>query len=236
MNDLEYQIKKNIESVSEKVERAAKKSGRKLQDINIIAVTKTIDADNIIKAIDSGIKNLGENRVQEFCEKYDIIKRECDWHLIGHLQTNKVKYIIDKISMIHSVDSIELADEIQKKSEKYKKQTKILIQVNVSGEESKYGIHTQNVMDVIKQLSTKPNIKVKGLMTVAPFSQNPEEIRYVFKGLKKIFIDIRQENIDNIDMEFLSMGMSNDFEVAIEEGANMVRIGSAIFGSRISGQ
>lgn len=225
-------IRENIIDVRRKVEAAAVKSGRSLNDIKIIAVTKTVDSGRIIKAIDEGIPDLGENRVQELCEKYDNINRDCRWHLIGHLQTNKVKYIIDKVSLIHSVDSIELAGEIQKRAEKAGRVADILIQVNVSGEETKFGIGPGDALLLIREISRFKNVKVSGLMTIAPFVENPEDSRWVFKELRKKFIDIKQENIDNIDMAFLSMGMSNDYEIAIEEGANIVRVGTAIFGRR----
>jgi len=228
----ENYIKSNIRDITERVEKAAVRSGRKLEDITIMAVSKTIEPERIIKVIDEGILNLGENRVQELCEKFEIIDRKCNWHLIGHLQTNKVKYIIDKVSMIHSVDSFELAQEIQKKANKIGKIADILIQVNVAGELSKFGLEPSAVLEFIRVVSTLSNLKIRGLMIIAPYAENPEKIRNVFKEGRKIFIDIRQENIDNINMDFLSMGMSNDFEIAIEEGANIVRIGTAIFGKR----
>ncbi len=231
MSNYDY-IRDNIADVRKRVESAAKVSGRMLKDIDIIAVTKTVDTERIMYAVEEGLVNLGENRVQELVEKYDIINRECNWHLIGHLQTNKVKYIIDKVKMIHSLDRIELADEIQARAEKIGKVIDVLVQVNVSGEKSKFGIGTQDVMDFIKKLSTYSNLRVRGLMTMAPYVEQPEDIRYVFRGLREIFIDINNQNVDNICMDCLSMGMSNDFEVAIEEGANMVRIGTAIFGRR----
>lgn len=225
-------IKTNISDVRLRIEKAAMRSGRKAEDITLIAVSKTVEPDRILKALDEGIYNLGENKVQELCEKYDIINRDCKWHLIGHLQTNKVKYIIDKVQMIHSVDSAELAEEIQKRASKARRLIDVLVQVNVAGEESKFGISPQEVDGFVRKISTYGNIRVKGLMTIAPLAQDAENIRYVFRDLKKIFIDIKKENIDNIDMEVLSMGMSNDFEAAIEEGANMVRVGTAIFGQR----
>ncbi len=229
--ELDY-IRENVAGIRERVARAAEKSGRRLEDINIIAVTKTVGLDRIERVLEEGILNLGENRVQELLEKYDNIKRECRWHLIGHLQTNKVKYIVDKVAMIHSLDRLELAEEIQNRAQKAGRSIDVLVQVNVSGEESKFGIDSGQTLELVKKLSLLKNIKVKGLMTIAPFDGNPENIRYVFRGLHKIFIDIQQENIDNIDMAYLSMGMSNDFETAIEEGANMVRIGTSIFGNR----
>jgi len=226
------EIKCNIEQIMERVERAAQKSGRSAKDITVIGVTKTIEPERIKSAIKAGIVDLGENRVQELLEKYDVIDDECRWHLIGHLQTNKVKYIIDKVSLIHSVDSIELAREIQKRAEKINRVMDVLVQVNVAEEKSKFGIRKNETKEFIKELAQLGNIKVKGLMTIAPLADNPESVRYVFRELNKLLIDIKQENIDNIDMTFLSMGMSNDFEVAIEEGSNIVRIGTAIFGKR----
>lgn len=232
MNFNEDYIRQNIDDLRKKVARAAIKSGRSPEDIKIVAVTKTVQPEKISIAIDEGLIDLGENRVQELCEKYDKISSECNWHLIGHLQTNKVKYLIDKISLLHSVDRIALVDEIQKRAEKIEKIVKILVQVNIAKEESKFGIGADKVIDFIKTLSIYPNIKVKGLMTMAPNSEEPENIRWVFRDLRKLYIDIAKENIHNIDMELLSMGMSNDFQVAIEEGSNIIRVGTAIFGER----
>lgn len=230
-NELDY-IRKNIENIKDRMQKAAAKSGRNPDDIKLLAVTKTVGTDKIQEAIEQGILDLGENRVQELSKKYDIIDSKYNWHLIGHLQTNKVKYIVDKVAMIHSVDRVELAEEIQKRAAQIGKTVDVLIQVNVSGEESKFGIAPEHTKDMVRNISGMKNIKVKGLMTIAPYVEDPEEIRFVFKELKKIFIDIQQENIDNIDMSFLSMGMSNDFEIAIEEGANIIRIGTLLFGKR----
>lgn len=232
MKDEFSYIERNLEDIRARVERAALKSGRTADDINVIAVTKTIEPERIISVVDAGIGVLGENRVQELLEKYDIIKRDCKWDIIGHLQTNKVKYIIDKVNMIHSVDRMELVEEIQKKAEKSGRIIDVLVQVNVAGEDSKFGIRPEDTYEFMVKASAFSNLKVRGLMTIAPYTDNPEDARWVFRGLNKIFIDIYKENIDNIDMKFLSMGMSNDFEVAIEEGANIVRIGTAIFGAR----
>ncbi len=222
----------NIERIRAMVEAAAAKSGRKPDDIRIIAVTKTVDADRIIQAVDCGIVDLGENRVQELCAKHELVDRKCSWHLIGHLQTNKVKYIIDKVTMIHSLDRMDLALEIQKRAQQAGKVMEVLIEVNIAEEESKFGIALPEAKAFVRQVSELPNIKVRGLMTIAPLAEDPEEIRWVFAALRKLSIDIKAENTDNIDMDYLSMGMSNDFEAAIEEGANIVRIGSAIFGKR----
>jgi hypothetical protein len=233
MSDEYSYIERNLEDVKARVAKAALKSGRTIDDIGIIAVTKTIEPERIFRVIDLGFNTFGENRVQELCEKYDIIKRSCKWDLIGHLQTNKVKYIIDKVNMIHSVDRLDLVEEIQKRAEKAQRVIDVLVQVNVAEEDSKFGIKTEHVHSFIKETSAYSNLRVKGLMTIAPFEKNPEDVRWVFRELYKIFVDIHKENIDNIDMKFLSMGMSNDFEVAIEEGANIVRIGTAIFGARL---
>ena len=222
----------NLERVRERVREAELRSGRKPGDVRIIAVTKTVEPERILKAIDCGITDIGENRVQEMMEKYDIIDRGCRWHLIGRLQTNKIKYIADKVSLIHSLDRMELAEEIQKRADKAGRIIEALVQVNIAGEETKSGISPEQALEFVRALSGFGNIRVKGLMTIAPMAENPEDIRWVFSGLRKLLIDIRKENIDNIDMDCLSMGMSNDFETAIEEGSNMVRIGTAIFGRR----
>jgi len=225
-------IKENIEKIKLRVASAAQKSGRDPKDVKIIAVTKTVDTARIMEAIDAGVTDVGENRVQELCNKYDIIGAQCNWHLIGSLQTNKVKYIIDKVALIHSLDRIELAEEIQKRAERISRVVDVLVQVNVAKEETKSGIYLEQAYDFVKEVSKYGNIRIRGLMTIAPFAENPEEVRFVFRELHKLYIDISRENADNINMDYLSMGMSNDFEIAIEEGSNMVRIGTAIFGRR----
>ncbi len=226
-------IKRNLDSVMERIEKAAQRSGRNARDIKLIAVTKTVEPEKILKIIDEGILDLGENRVQELTGKYDIIDRKCNWHLIGHLQTNKVKYIIDKVKLIHSVDRLELAQEINKRAQSHGITVDVLVQVNVSGEESKFGVALEEAREMVEKMSAFSNIRIRGFMTMAPFAENPESIRYVFSKLRDFSIDIRKENLDNNNMDILSMGMSNDFEVAIEEGSNMVRIGTALFGKRI---
>lgn len=225
-------IRKNLEIISKKIEMAAIKSGRKPEDITLVAVSKTVESQKILRAIDEGITELGENRVQELTEKYDIINRDCNWHLIGHLQTNKVKYIVEKVKLIHSVDRYNLAVEINDRAKKIGKEINVLVQVNISGEQTKFGVAKNEARQLIRQIAGLENIRVRGLMTIAPFASNSEAVREVFSGLRKLSIDIEKENINNIGMEYLSMGMSNDFEVAIEEGANMVRIGTALFGER----
>jgi pyridoxal phosphate enzyme (YggS family) len=231
-NNFEGDIKSNISNLRQRVSRAAAKSGRSLEDIKIVAVTKTIEPERINKVIEQGMIDLGENRVQELCEKYDQIDKKCNWHLIGHLQTNKVKYIVDKITMVHSLDRIRLAKELQKRGSGLGKVIDVLVQVNISGEKTKGGVSKEEVFDFIREVSKFENLKVKGLMTIAPLVENPEDVRFVFRELRNLLIDIELENINNIDMKYLSMGMSNDFEVAIEEGANIIRIGTAIFGRR----
>lgn len=221
----------NIAEIEEKIQRAVEKSGRKREDVLLIAVSKTKPVSLIQKAVDCGLTSLGENKVQEIMEKYDSLA-DVHWHLIGHLQTNKVKYIIDKVDMIHSVESLKLAMEIDKRAGQQNRIMDILVEVNAAEEESKFGVKPKDVEDLIKELAKLANIRVRGLMTVAPFVENPEENREVFCQMQQIFIDINGKNIDNIDMNVLSMGMTGDYEVAIEEGATMVRVGTGIFGER----
>ncbi len=229
---IDISIKDNLDNIYSRIKVAAEKSGRKAEDIRLIAVTKTVDVQRIKNVYDYGILDMGENRVQELVEKYDKLDKSCKWHLIGHLQTNKVKYIIDKVDMIHSVDSLQLAREINTRAAKLGKKMDILLQVNVSGEESKFGINPNQVHEFVKIISELGNISLKGMMTIAPYAQNVEFIRPIFKKLYNIYIDIKHEKLDNVSMDYLSMGMSNDFEVAIEEGSNIVRIGTGIFGKR----
>ncbi len=229
---IDTEIRNNLDNIFNKVQAAAEKSGRTAGDIKVIAVTKTVEVDRIKNVYEYGLRDMGENRVQELTDKYDQLPADCKWHLIGHLQTNKVKYIIDKVAMIHSVDSLELATEINSRAEKHGRIMDFLLQVNVSGEETKFGIRPDEVYDFIGKISRMRNISLRGLMTIAPFAQNPQDIRPVFKNLYNIYIDIKRKRIDNVNMDYLSMGMSNDYEVAIEEGANIVRIGTSIFGKR----
>ena len=226
------EIKRNLHNIMLRARAAAEKSGRSLEDIKIIAVTKTVDVDRINSVYEYGLRDMGENRVQELLEKYDRLPSDIKWHIIGHLQTNKVKYIVDKVQMIHSVDSLELAKEIDTRAARHQRKVDILLQVNVSGEETKFGISPDKVNEYISVLSGMENIALKGLMTIAPYAQDPQDVRPVFRNLYNIYIDIKSKRYDNVSMDYLSMGMSNDFEVAIEEGANVVRIGTSIFGKR----
>ncbi|HHW30494.1 MAG TPA: YggS family pyridoxal phosphate-dependent enzyme [Clostridiaceae bacterium] len=232
MNNNNTDIASNIIKLKERVANAALRSGRTINDIKIVAVTKTVEPERINIAVEQGLVDLGENRVQELCNKYGQVNGKCNWHLIGHLQTNKVKYIVDKVCLIHSLDRMELAEELQKRASQHGKILDVLVQVNIAKEETKFGINQEDAVEFIKEISKFENLKVKGLMTIAPLVEDPEEVRYVFRELRKLLIDIQMENINNIDMKYLSMGMSNDFEVAIEEGANIIRVGTAIFGHR----
>lgn len=225
-------IQKNIEEVLDRVKKAASASNRNPDDVQLIAVTKTIDVLSINKALDHGIVHIGENKVQEIISKYDEINSSVKWHLIGHLQRNKVKYIIDKVDLIHSLDSFRLAQEINKKASDIGRIIECLLQINISGEETKYGLTAEETIVLLKEINQFENIKIVGLMTMAPHSDDKEETRVHFKALKDLSEDITLMNLDNIDMKYLSMGMSNDFEVAVEEGANLIRVGSAIFGDR----
>ncbi|MCB5560079.1 YggS family pyridoxal phosphate-dependent enzyme [Anaerosalibacter bizertensis] len=226
-------MKENLLKVQENIENALIRSGRKNENIDIIAVTKTVDVDIINESINLGINNIGENKVQEIQKKYDNINDDVNWHMIGHLQSNKVKYIIDKVNLIHSLDRLSLAKEINKRAKAKDIVKDVLIQVNISEEKSKFGLKKEEVVPFIEKILEMENIRVKGLMTMAPHVENPEEIRYVFRDLRNLGYKIENRNYENIEMKYLSMGMSNDYEVAIEEGSNMVRLGTALFGKRI---
>lgn len=222
----------NYKYIKQQVIETAQKCGRNPDDITLIAVSKTKPLSDIEELIRIGVSDFGENKVQELCDKYENVSQPVQFHLIGHLQTNKVKYVVEKACLIHSVDSLKLAKEIQKEAAKKQVVSQILIEVNVAEEQSKFGFHINEVIPFIEEISSFPNIHVNGLMTIAPFVENPEENRDYFKTLKQLSLDIISKNIDNIDMNVLSMGMTNDYKVAIEEGATMVRVGTAIFGAR----
>ena len=225
-------IKDNIYEVNNDIITAAKKSGRSESDVKLIAVSKTKPVEMLQCAYDAGMRDFGENKVQELIEKYDKLPSDIRWHLIGHLQTNKVKYIVDKTYLIHSVDSIKLAKEISKEATKKNVVVNILIEVNVAEEESKFGVSLDKTEELIREIAMLPNIKVCGLMTVAPFVENEEENRPIFAKLRQLFVDIKAKNIDNVFMEIMSMGMSGDYKIAVEEGATYVRVGTKIFGER----
>ncbi|WP_077370062.1 YggS family pyridoxal phosphate-dependent enzyme [Anaerosalibacter sp. Marseille-P3206] len=226
-------IKENLSRIQENIEKALIRSGRMKDEVTLIAVTKTVEADVMNEAISLGIDNIGENKVQEINRKYDSIDKNVNWHMIGHLQSNKVKYIIDKVSLIHSLDRLSLAKEIDKRAKSDNLIKDVLIQVNVAEEESKYGLKVEKVMPFIESVLEFENIRIKGLMTMAPFAKDPEEVRFVFRDLRKLGLEIEKRHYENVEMKYFSMGMTNDYEVAIEEGANMLRIGTALFGKRI---
>ncbi len=229
-------ISDNIKEVKERIEAASKKS-KYQQTPQLIAVSKTKPISMLEEAYQTGIRDFGENKVQELLEKYEQLPKDIRWHMIGHLQRNKVKYIVDKVFLIHSVDSYRLAEEISKEACKKNVTVQILLEVNIAGEESKYGIgDDSDVLKLVKQIALLPGIKIKGLMTVAPFTQNQEENRIYFAKMRELAVDIKNENIDNISIDVLSMGMTGDYEVAIEEGASYVRVGTGIFGERDYGQ
>ena len=225
-------IKENILKVEKCIQEACDRSGRKREEVTLIAVSKTKPVEAIYKVMQTGIVDYGENKVQELTDKIETISEPLNWHMIGHLQRNKVKYIVDKVKLIHSVDSLRLAEQISIEAVKKNVDVNILIEVNIAEETSKFGLNTQEVIELVKAVSTLPNVHIKGLMTVAPFTENPEDNRLYFRNLKQLSVDIAQKNIDNVTMNVLSMGMTGDYEVAIEEGATMVRVGTGIFGER----
>ena len=226
-------ITQNIEEIRGRMAQAAARSGRKPEDVLLIAVTKLHEPDEIEEAIAAGITDIAENKVQEIQKKFDQIHSHVNWHLIGHLQTNKVKYIIDKVVMIHSVDSVHLAQEIDKRAAAAGKAMDVLLQVNAAHEESKFGLDPKDVPQVFREiLDSCPNVKIRGLMHIAPWSEDPEEIRPYFKEVKDLFDTLAAVEHPNADFKYLSMGMSHDFETAIEEGSNIIRVGTSIFGER----
>lgn len=225
-------LKENLESVERKIEEACRRAGRMRGEVTLVAVSKTKPVSMLQEVYDLGIRVFGENKVQEIRDKYEALPADIEWHMIGHLQTNKVKYIINKVKLIHSVDSLRLAETIEKEAEKHNCTADILLEVNVAEEESKFGLKTEEVIPVYEKILQYSHINVRGLMTIAPFVENPEKNRSIFADLHKLYVDIKRKNIDNGTVSILSMGMTNDYEVAIEEGATMVRIGTGIFGAR----
>ncbi len=225
-------IQLNLKEVEANIRIACKNSGRAREEITLIAVSKTKPIDLLNEVYNAGIRDFGENKVQEMCEKYEVMEKDIRWHMIGHLQTNKVKYLIGKTSLIHSVDSYKLACEIEKQAAKYDCIMDILIEVNIAEEESKFGLAKDDVVELVKQVAQLPHVRIKGLMTVAPYVVDSEENRTFFRKIKQLSVDINNQNIDNVSMDILSMGMSGDYMVAIEEGATMVRVGTNIFGER----
>ena len=226
-------IKSNLTEVEEKIVNACKKAGRDRNEVKLIAVSKTKPVEILQEAYDENIRYFGENKVQELSNKIPKLPSDIKWHFIGHLQRNKVKYIIGKVDLIHSVDSLRLAKQIDEDSKKNNLISNILIQVNVSNEPTKFGTSNDKVFELIKAVSELENIRVKGLMTIAPATNNPEECRVYFKKLKELSMEIEKLNLTNVEMKELSMGMTGDYEIAIEEGATLIRVGTGIFGERV---
>jgi hypothetical protein len=218
--------------VEEVISSECEKAGRKRDDVTLIAVSKTKPVEMLRVAYDYGCRDFGENKVQELVDKYEVLPKDIRWHMIGHLQTNKVKYIVDKAYLIHSVDSLKLAQEISKEAVKKNVTANILIEVNVANEETKFGTTCDEVKDLVREIAKLPNIFIKGLMTIAPIVENAEENRAFFSKLNELAVDIDKENIDNVNMSSLSMGMTGDYPVAVSEGATFVRVGTGIFGAR----
>lgn len=231
MDDYRY-IAENIKEIRANIDEAARRSGRDPKDVLLLAVSKTVEVPKIKAAVECGLDELGENRVQEIMEKYEPLGPDVKWHLIGHLQTNKVKYIIEKVKLIHSVESLKLAEEINKQAGKHGITADVLVEINMAGEESKFGILPEQAEEFIRELANLGNIRVRGLMTVAPFVENGEENRVYFRNMKQLLVDINAKKINNITMDILSMGMTGDYITAVEEGATIVRVGTGIFGSR----
>lgn len=225
-------LKENLAQVEANIQKACEKSGRTRQEVTLIAVSKTKPVEMLQTIYDCGVRDFGENKVQEMCDKMDVLPKDIKWHMIGHLQTNKVKYIVGKTELIHSVDSVHLAAEIQKQAVKKNVTVPILIEVNIAEEESKFGIHKEDTIAMVREIATMNHLQIKGLMTIAPFVENAEDNRLYFREIKQLSVDIKNQNIDNVSMDVLSMGMTGDYMVAIEEGATLVRVGTGIFGER----
>ena len=222
----------NYDLVINNIETSCKKAGRSPEEVTLIAVSKTKPVTMLQEIYNHGCRDFGENKVQELLDKYEVLPKDIKWHMIGHLQRNKVKYIVDKVSLIHSVDSLRLAEEISKEALKKHVEVNILVEVNVANEETKFGTTSLEAIELVKAISGLPVIHVKGLMTIAPYVEDAEKNRQYFAQLKQLSVDIITKNIDNVSMDILSMGMSGDYEVAVEEGATYVRVGTGIFGER----
>jgi len=233
MNEqINQEIKENYLSVLESIGIACKKADRSPDQVTLIAVSKTKPVEMLQQIYDCGCRHFGENKVQELVDKYEKLPKDIHWHMIGHLQRNKVKYIIDKVDFIHGVDSFELAQEISRQAIKHNRTVNILIEINVADEESKFGVSFNDAETLVLQISTLENISIRGFMTVAPYVDNSEENRQHFVKLKQLSVDIKNKNIDNTCIDVLSMGMTNDYKIAISEGATFVRVGTGVFGER----
>ena len=225
-------LKENLANVEKNIEQACKNAGRSRDEVTLIAVSKTKPGEMLQEIYDENIRDFGENKVQELCSKMEQLPSDIRWHMIGHLQRNKVKYIVGKVELIHSVDTYRLAEEINIQAKKQNVIVPILVEVNIAHEESKFGISAEDAILLVEEISKLENIRIKGLMTIAPYVENPEDNRLYFRKIKQLSVDITNKNIDNVFMEILSMGMTGDYMVAIEEGATMVRVGTGIFGER----
>lgn len=225
-------VKENLAIVEERVKAACDRAGRSYGSVTLVAVSKTKPVRLVEQAYEYGIRQFGENKAQEMKEKYDMLPKNIEWHFIGHLQTNKIKYVLGRATLIHSVDSLHLAEAIEAECVKKGLEADVLVEVNVAQEETKSGIKTEEAEGLVKDIARLPHVHVKGLMTIAPFVENAENNRMIFRTLKELSVDIAGKNIDNVSMNILSMGMTNDYEVAIEEGATHIRVGTAIFGER----
>lgn len=226
------EIRENLDRVKKNMEMACAACGRTADEVKLIAVSKTKPVSALEEAYAYGCRDFGENKVQELVDKYEAMPKDIRWHMIGHLQRNKVKYIVGKVWMIHSVDSLELAEEISKEAVKKQVTVRILLEVNVAEEESKFGVTVQEALGLAEAAAKLPGIRVEGLMTIAPYTEVPEENRIYFQRLKQLSVDIYDKNIDNVNMNVLSMGMTGDYSIAVEEGATYVRVGTGIFGER----
>lgn len=225
-------IRENLEQTRKNIEEACRCAQRDTSEVQLIAVSKTKPVSMLQEAYAAGVRDFGENKVQELLEKQEILPKDIRWHMIGHLQRNKVKYLVDKVYLIHSVDSLRLAREIQKEAEKKQVEVNILVEVNVAREESKFGSTAEETLQLVREIALLPAVHIQGLMTVAPYVEDPEENRRIFADLKQLAVDIMRKNIDNVNMNVLSMGMTGDYQVAVEEGATCVRVGTGIFGER----
>ena len=225
-------VKENLSIVEQNIQKACARSGRDRREVQLIAISKTKPVEMLMEAYDCQIRDFGENKPQEIREKFPQLPEDIRWHMIGHLQRNKVKYIVDKVALIHSVDSLRLAETIEHEAAKHNVTVPVLIEVNVAQEESKFGLKTEEVLSLVESVAAFPHIHIKGLMTIAPYVENPEENRGIFRQLKKLSVDIAAKNINNVNMSVLSMGMTGDYQVAVQEGATMVRVGTGIFGER----
>ena len=225
-------LKENLTEVQSRVEQACKRAGRDVTEVTLIAVSKTKPVTDLQEIYNAGVRDFGENKVQEMCDKMEKMPKDINWHMIGHLQRNKVKYIVGNVALIHSVDSYRLAEEINIQAKKKGIVVPILVEVNIADETTKFGVSKEDAMELVRQIASLDALSIKGLMTIAPYVVDPEENRAYFRKIKELSVDIDNQNIDNVSMDILSMGMTGDFEVAIEEGATMVRVGTAIFGRR----